>query len=643
MEKQSAIFDTCVILQDTDVIERANEIGYPIITDIVLREIDGLKKKPDVAKDAGQFFRNMSVESENLLETPDGNKIQNGDRLTKFTYKNHFVFVLHRDKYRSRGNNDSKIREVAKDYGFQFVTADRGNKIAAEAEGISSHFWTGAKGTRSRAKGASQTPKNKPRKIVSFKLAKEPRTLNEESNVVSALPGEADKAYFGDRRTSITLKSKLASGGEGVVYETSRKNFVAKIYHKSHLSKSRREKLELMISKPMKHPSICWPTEILVNASGEFCGYLMPKAEGVALQTSVFIPALLKRKFPDWTRVNLVQIAHQFAKAVEYLNDRNVLIGDINPMNVLVTADGAKISIVDCDSFQVEDFPCPVGTVNFTAADIQGKDYKTFLRTKSHEEFALATMIFMILMPGKPPYSQEGGTSQADNIRSGKFPYPFGKDFRSQNIASGPWRFIWSHFPYSIKEAFHDVFRNGKTVSPSSWVVLLETYKKEIEKGWHSDAVFPKGMKIPPKFAVTRTCDAEGCSNTFEVHKDFEGKALSEGKGLYCDSCLRKFTLEKLARETSASPAPRSQFYGKSSLTAAHTKLRNTRQKKGYTKKPTKQAKPPKQAKPSDIGVIIVTVLLLAGGGWLIFALGWFIVPLAIALYALIKFGKAGK
>lgn len=635
MTKQSAVIDTCVILQDTNVIVRANQLGFPIITDIILRELDGLKKKPDVANDANQFFRNMSVESESLTETPDGKIIQAGDKLTKFSYKEQSLYVLYRENYKSSGNNDSKIREIARDYNFEFVTADRGNKIAAEAEGISAHFWSKPNSKnpgKEKTSSTNASPNNH-----KFKIASNPRKVEDRPSLINAPPGEGDKVYFKSRKTSVTLLKKIASGGEGVVYETSKNGKVAKIYHRDNITKNRLEKLELMTSKPIKHKSICWPTDVLYNASGEFCGYLMPTASGDILQTTVFIPALLKRKYPHWDRSKLVEIALNFAIAVDFLNERNVIIGDINPMNVLISNDGAEIKIVDCDSFQVEDHPCPVGTINFTAADIQGRDYKSFLRSKAHEEFALATMLFMILMPGKPPYSQEGGTSQADNIKTGEFPYPFGKEFRSQNIASGSWRFIWSHFPHAIKEAFHKTFRSKEHVSPSEWVTLLKRYKNEIGKGWHSNEIFPKGMKISAEHAIKRVCDADGCSNEFEVHKDFAAKKLSEGKGLYCESCLRQFTLSKLANESS-------EQQGSSKQTFTSSKLRNRKfsgQKSRIKPKNTISSTSPESSSGSSVVVGILAIVFLL---WLVSKLGWYLAPIAaIALYAIIKLGKANK
>lgn len=91
-------------------------------------------------------------------------------------------------------------------------------------------------------------------------------------------------------------------------------------------------------------------------------------------------------------------------KKLKYLHDRNVILGDINPNNILVVSP-TEVYFVDTDSYQIEGFPCPVGTINFTAPEIQRKDFSTFLRTIGNERFAVATLLFMIMLPGKPPYS----------------------------------------------------------------------------------------------------------------------------------------------------------------------------------------------------------------------------------------------
>lgn len=636
MQKESAVIDTCVIIKDPDVIVRANAIGHPIITDVILSELDFNKKNKQVSRKVHTFFSNMSVDSERLEETPDGKKIQNGDILTKYTYKNQTIFVLNREKYKSRGNNDSKIREIAKDYGFHFVTADRANKIAADSEGIAASFWKPSvtpSSQKSQKKGTTSKITSE-KKLQKYKIFKIPRKPNDSHLNVNFIPQAGDKAYRENRKSSITLVQKIASGGEGVVYQTDQPNYVAKIYHKSHLTQERHKKIKLMLTKPIVHPAICWPTEILVNANGEFCGYLMPEAKGLILQTSLFVPALLKRKLATWTRHELVNVAIKFAELVNYLNARNIIIGDINPMNVLISEDSNQMYLVDCDSFQIEDFPCAVGTVNFTAADIQGKDYKSFLRTQKHEDFALATMLFMILMPGKTPYSQEGGVSPAENIKSGNFPYPF-KEIRSQNVSKGSWRYIWSHFPFAVKEAFHTVFREKKTITSKAWVEQLKKYQYGLAKGYHSADIFPSSMKVRAEHAITVQCETYDCSEMFEVDEEFAAELRAQSKNIYCDNCRRRLEVENLARQSSAPSAasgkPKNQRKSKT--------FASRRQKKSASSWSSQRNHNTNNQKQNS-NSLWIWLALLGGGIWLIDKLGWLLLPIIITILAIIFFRK---
>ena len=56
----------------------------------------------------------------------------------------------------------------------------------------------------------------------------------------------------------------------------------------------------------------------------------------------------------------------------------------------------------------------------------------------------------MIMLPGKPPYSQQGGEDPISNIINMDFSYPFG-DNSNKKTPHGPWRFIWSHLTYNLK------------------------------------------------------------------------------------------------------------------------------------------------------------------------------------------------
>lgn len=163
-----------------------------------------------------------------------------------------------------------------------------------------------------------------------------------------------------------------------------------------------------------------FPLAVLHNTRNEFVGYLMPEAKGKELQKCVFIPQLLKKTHPDWKKTETVQLCITILKKLKYLHERNVILGDINPNNILVESP-TEVYFVDTDSYQIEGFPCPVGTINFTAPEIQRKKFDTFLRTLGNERFAVATLLFMIMLPGKSPYSLQGGENQIDNIINGDF------------------------------------------------------------------------------------------------------------------------------------------------------------------------------------------------------------------------------
>lgn len=327
----------------------------------------------------------------------------------------------------------------------------------------------------------------------------------------------------------VRLTKALGHGGEGVVFETSLPDQVCKIYSARSRSSFRLGKLKKMVGCGFRHPGICWPTDIVFNREGQIVGYLMPKAKGFALQLSVFVPQLLKTKFPDWDRKSLVLLAVTILENIVCLHRNNIIIGDINPQNILV-ASPTEVYFVDTDSFQIEEFPCAVGTINFTAPEIQQKNFKTFLRTLGNEYFAVATLLFMIMLPGKPPYSQLGGGDPVSNIKNMDFSYPFGDKTNSKTPA-GAWRFCWSHLPYRLKEAFYHTFRYDGTyaseenrLSTEDWLAIFREYFQLLDSGRfqsrdpESIRIFPRRFKIPSgNIAKCKLCGQEFDANSLEM------------------------------------------------------------------------------------------------------------------------------
>ncbi len=307
----------------------------------------------------------------------------------------------------------------------------------------------------------------------------------------------------------IELGKKIASGGEGIIYETNTE-YVAKIYKPDQLTRHRYEKLNIMLNHPVKKEWICWPVTMLYNLNNEFVGFLMPAAKGITIQDGIFFTGPFKKLFPDWKKRDLVELCVTILKKIVYLHRRNIIMGDLNPNNILVVSP-TEVYFVDVDSWQMEDFPCHVGTINYTAPEIQGKKYETFLRTLGNENFAVATLLFMLMLPGKPPYAQQGGEDPVTNITNMDFSYPLGGE-SNDKTPEGPWRFMWSHLTYKIKEKFYKTFRKGEEFSTEDtrlnaqkWFGLFCGYLKLLDNGTMakqdkmSEEIFPTRFKMNDK------------------------------------------------------------------------------------------------------------------------------------------------
>ncbi|WP_114166759.1 zinc-ribbon domain containing protein, partial [Exiguobacterium sp. TNDT2] len=344
----------------------------------------------------------------------------------------------------------------------------------------------------------------------------------------------------------VWLKEQIASGGEGIIYRTN-SDLVAKIYKPDQLNQWRFEKIKLMLTRQIDEPGISYPRHLLFNALGEFVGYLMPEARGKELQRSLFIKPLLYKNFPNWKKNDTVRLCLTILEKINYLHNRNIILGDINPANILIVSP-TEVYFVDTDSYQIEGFPCPVGTINFTAPEIQRKSFDSFLRTFDQERFAVATLLFMIMLPGKSPYAQQGGENPIDNIINMDFSYPFG-DRSNKKTPEGPWRYIWSHLPYALKKLFYETFRKGESLGPgnrlalSAWYDQFSEYERLLVSGILTSQdemameLFPTRLKKIAKltYKPCRLCHEENVEG--QLVSGICRACLPKGEYYNCDSC----------------------------------------------------------------------------------------------------------
>lgn len=386
---------------------------------------------------------------------------------------------------------------------------------------------------------------------------------------VTQLPQEGSVliAERGQARQEITLKQAISSGGEGTIYHTDRPKVVAKIYKEDKLKRATYEKLRLMLTKNLNCPGICLPQALLYNQNHEFVGYLMEQAEGKTLQTSIFRPKqVFLKNYPTWTKVETVTLCLTILQKFKYLHDRNVILGDINPGNILMKSP-TEVYLVDTDSYQVEGFPCPVGTINFTSPEIQRQNFPDFLRTIGNERFAVATLLFMIMLPGKPPYAMQGGEDQIANIIKGDFAYPSGE--RSNGKApEGSWRYCWSHMPRYLKDAFYETFHKDGThhdekqrFSTDEWIDKFQSYLRLLTDGTlqtqdeMSLDIYPSRLKKNPKATYIK---CQLCGN--EVDQEYSRDGIcndclfKKGEPYQCEKCGAELLYTNFQRLISKKP-----------------------------------------------------------------------------------------
>jgi DNA-binding helix-hairpin-helix protein with protein kinase domain len=222
---------------------------------------------------------------------------------------------------------------------------------------------------------------------------------------------------YDSNRRPVRLDTELARGGEALVYRVhGQPALVAKVYTKAHPGYE--HKLQWMRGNPpadpnraLGHPSIAWPEDLLRDVNGRLVGFTMPFVPGAVPALDVLSPRRRAQVLPAFDRRYLHRTARNLALAVHALHSGDYVIGDLNQSNVLVMP-SALVTVIDTDSFQVREprpaqiviYPCPVGKPDYTPPELQGQPFAGMVRLPEHDLFALAVLLFQLLMEGSHPF-----------------------------------------------------------------------------------------------------------------------------------------------------------------------------------------------------------------------------------------------
>lgn len=313
----------------------------------------------------------------------------------------------------------------------------------------------------------------------------------------------------------------LGRGGEGTVHEIAgRPGFVAKIYHQP-VGPDKALKLEGMARQA--HPGLleiaAWPVDVLrIRPDGPVQGFLMPRVNGHHEIHSLYGPSHRKRTFPhaDWSF--LVHAARNLASAFETVHARGNVIGDVNPGNVVVSAQ-ALVKLIDCDSFQIDTgnrlFLCDVGVPQFTAPELQDRSFHGLRRTPDHDAFGLALLCFHLLFMGRHPfagrYRGKGDMPIERAIRENRF--AFGRHAAARSMEPPPHTLPLDALPPAVADLFERAFASSAPTqhrpTAREWLLALERLNRELRACGRNPT-----HKYPERSSACPWCTLEQASRT---------------------------------------------------------------------------------------------------------------------------------
>ncbi|SCW39907.1 hypothetical protein SAMN02910456_00904 [Ruminococcaceae bacterium YRB3002] len=311
-----------------------------------------------------------------------------------------------------------------------------------------------------------------------------------------------DKVVTGNNQM-LELTKRVSSGAEGMVFLTDNRLKVAKIYHKGVITPLRWSKLTKMVSMGIKSAGICWPQDLLYY-KGVPVGYTMFLGKGKTLGNIFDGPDAMVNNFPEWKREDVAATLINLIEKYIYLHMHNIVAGDIQLKNALLYSSNA-VYLIDMDSVQVGNLPCPVGTEEFTDPRLWGRDFAGFVRKLEDEDYSIAMLVFSILFCGLHPYAtRNGAETLREEILAKNFPYTLDNS-NEEFIPLGGYNYIWQYLSEKLRTMLYNTFKLGRSYEAVQWYEAVLEYREDLVGKKYED---PEAYKVFPKMDYHPTAEA---------------------------------------------------------------------------------------------------------------------------------------
>ncbi|MBO0857211.1 MAG: hypothetical protein J2P21_01900 [Chloracidobacterium sp.] len=319
------------------------------------------------------------------------------------------------------------------------------------------------------------------------------------SRISSASQSEAARPipgiFYTPQSDAVLLGGRIGNGAEGEVYEIQdQSDLVAKLYHEPP-PPEKAEKLVVLsrLGNERLFNLSAWPVSTLSQEpGGEVTGFVMRKISQAEEVHALHSPKSRLQKFPEASWAFLIYVAANIARAVAAIHEHALVIGDVNPKNILVTKK-ATVYLLDVDSFQVtaegKTYRCEGGFPEYTPPELQGVAFRDVDRTQEHDRFGLAVVVFQLLFLGRHPYSglYLGGGEMPLERAIREFRFAYGVDSEARKMRQPPGTLALDSMPSLIVRLFRRAFLSTDRPGAREWIERLDELAKSLKKcGQHS-------------------------------------------------------------------------------------------------------------------------------------------------------------
>jgi len=308
------------------------------------------------------------------------------------------------------------------------------------------------------------------------------------------------------------LGQQIAAGGEGIVFRLPESpEWCVKLYHKRPLAEERRAKLSALRSlSPNIRTSAAVPLGLVAESaqSREWIGVLLPFVEGHDVY-ELYNPQGRRSYFQHATFEFLVAAALNLARAFEAVHAHGIVVGDVSEQNIRVRPD-ATLTLIDCDGFQLKDgsrfFASNIGTPIWTPPELQGVSLEGTVRTRNHDGFGLAQLIFLLLFGGRYPFAGRPLTGQAlaPEEAIAKFAFAFDPAPARLLLEPPPGAPRLDALPERFTTLFLRAFREGSEApearpSPAEWEAALGELREGLVRcaSWQAHVYWRGASQCP--------------------------------------------------------------------------------------------------------------------------------------------------